>query len=252
MRVFIHPTCAASYRLVKYLAEKGKLDSVELVDVSDPRVVIRWGALSVPFVVYEGSPVAADPLEPREVEEMIEGVYRPVVEDAIDAVRDALIHSSFAAAVALLNDNPVLGLTRELVAAAIRAPFSALDPERVLQEVYSRRESLWGAWRDMVARALGVSFVRETWWGLGGDLDPDRLRTLVREGAVRVWLLGKASIGRAGLPWDPRRASRAVTLVERFVEKGAVGLLKKIRAEQETILTDEGYWRLLRDRLGPL
>ncbi len=249
MKIFIHPTCAVSYKLVRHLAERGKLDSVELVDVTDPRVVLREGALSVPFVVYEGVPAATDPLDPREVEEMIEGVYEPSIGDPLEAVRDALIHSSFAAAVALLHDDPTVGLTRELVAAALRTPFTKLDPERVLQEVYARRLELWKEWRDMVARALGVSFVRELWWSLDGRLDPETLKEHVRRGAVRLWLLAKASIGRSGLPWRPSSMPDAVRSVERFVERGAVGLIRKIEREQKEIMNDEEYWRILRERL---
>ncbi len=255
--IVVHPTCAVSYRVVKRLYRDGLLDKVRLLDARDPRIVLEYRVWSVPWVLVETPlglvPGATDPVSEDEVAAMVEGGYEPPRDmDVVEAFRDTLVHSSFAGAVALVNDDPGLAVSRELVAAAIRAGFrgDAWDAvERALQRLMSVIGELWRGTRGMVERALGVSFVREYWWVKGGGVKREELVAAVEAGAVRAWLLGKASIGRGGLPWDPRIVAERVEGVERFVVKGAVGLLRKIEREQSEILGDEEYWGLMRERL---
>ncbi|AEM39804.1 hypothetical protein Pyrfu_1951 [Pyrolobus fumarii 1A] len=248
--IVIHPTCASSYRLVKTLAKERLLDRVELVDATDPRTLLRYGAWSVPWVVVNGVPAATDPVEPEEVAAMIRGEYKPETREAREAFRDAVIHSAFAASIAFLNDRLDLVVEPGFVSAALRAPYTHVDAERAAQEILANAKELWREIRDMVARALGVSFVRETWWSRGGNLTQDELLKLVDSGAVRLWLVAKASVGRSGLPWDPRVVNERATPIEGFVRRGATGLLRKVEREQKEILGDEEYWRILRDYIG--
>ncbi len=255
--IAVHPTCAVSYRIVKRLYMDGLLDGVRLLDARDPRVVLEYRVWSVPWVLVETPfglvPGATDPVSEDEVAAMVEGGYEPPRDlDVIEAFRDALVHSSFAGAVALVNDDPGLVASREFVAAAVRAGFrgDAWDAvERALQRLTAVMGELWKETRSMVERALGVSFVREYWWVRRGGVKREELIAAVEAGAVRAWLVGKASLGRGGLPWDPRVIAERVEGVERFVVKGAVGLLRKVEREQTEILGDEEYWRLLRERL---
>ena len=257
LAIVVHPTCAVSYRAVKRLAEEGLLDRVLLLDARDPRVVFEYRVWSVPWVLVETReglvPSATDPVSEDEIVEMVKGVYERGDVDPVAAFRDALVHSSFAAAVALVNDDPGIAVSRELVAAAIRAGFDVTPWRLVDESIAEVRDAIRDAWselRGMVARALGVSFVRELWWSRGGSLDREGLVAAVESGAVRLWLEAKASIGRGGLPWDPRHITEVAELVERFVVRGAVGLLRKIEREQKEILGDDEYWEILRKHLG--
>lgn len=248
----IHPSCPVSRRVVLKLADEGLLDSVELLDARDPRTVFEYGVWSVPWLIVNGVPTATDPVSEDEVVSLLRGGEVPV-RSPLEAFSDALIHSSFASAVALVNDNPLLVVERGFVSAAVRAPATRIDVDRAVQVIMER---LPGAWeeglKDKVARALGVSFVRELYWARGG-VTREELIEAVKGGAVRLWLLGKASIGRGGLPWRPYRDIATVAEpVERFVERGAVGLIRRVERELKELEGDSRYWKLLEEHLTRL
>ncbi len=245
----IHPSCPVSRRVVLKLADEKLLDSVELLDARDPRVVLGYGVWSVPWLVLDGVPAATDPVSEDEVVALLRGGdVEP--RDPVEAFSDTLIHSSFAAAVSLINDDPTLVVEHGFVSAALRAPATRADVDRAMQLIVERLPGEWGAGlRDKVARALGVSFVRELYWARGGATR-DEILEAVERGAVRLWLLGKASLGRGGLPWRPYRVvAEAAEPVERFVKRGVVGLLKKVEREVRELEGDARYWELLEKHL---
>ena len=248
----IHPSCPVSRRVVLRLADEGLLENIELLDARDPRIVFEYGVWSVPWLMINGIPAATDPLQEDEIVAILRGGEVPAREP-LDAFSDALIHSSLAAAIALINDNPLLVVDRGLVSAALRAPVTHADVDRAMQVVIDRLPHVWKeGLKDKVARALGVSFVRELYWARGG-ITREELIEAVKAGAVRIWLLGKASIGRGGLPWRPYRDIMVVAEpIERFVVRGAIGLIKRVEKELKELEEDSRYWKLLEQHLTRL
>ncbi len=248
VRILIHPTCAASYEAVKRLHEEGLLGRVELASTTAPGEAMRRAAWSVPWVLVDGEPAATDPVEPAEVAEIAAGTWARRVEDPVAAFMSTVLHSAYAAAVAYLHGSLEPVLDPALASAAARSPLSGVDPGSVLEEVRSRAPGLYEEWEDRLMRALGISYAREAWWASGGALDRDGLRSLATPEAVGAWLVAKASIGRTGLPAKPMPRREAVERLAGFIRRGAAGLVSRVRREQETILRDEEYWALLREK----
>ena len=246
--LYIHPTCATSYRVVKHLASRGLLSRVELASTSEPWGALRAGAWSVPWLVVDGVPAATDPVEPGELEAMLLGEWKPPERvDPVEAVLEAVLHSAYASAVAVAHASLLPALDRGLASAALRAPLSGADVDAVLAELRGAADSLWGVWSDKLVRALGISFVREMWWASRGQLSREELRDTARPHVLGAWLLAKASVGRTGLPGRPLPDPQLLRSMSNFVSRAAAGLLNRVRREQEEILGDEGYWRLLEE-----
>ncbi|NOZ88959.1 MAG: hypothetical protein GXO15_03450 [Crenarchaeota archaeon] len=248
--VYIHPTCATSYELVKALAGEGLLDAVELRDTSSPGPVLRGAVWSVPWILVDGRPAATDPVSAEEAAEIIRGTWSRGVEDPVKAFMETVLHSAYAAALAYLHGSLRPVLDEALASAAVRAPLSGVEPRGVLEAVEAEAERLYGEWEDPIMRALGISYVREAWWASGGTLSRDQLRAAAAPEAVGAWLIAKASIGRAGLPPRPLPPRERVERLASFIQRAAAGLLNRVRREQEQILGDEEYWRLLAGKTG--
>ncbi|KSW12055.1 hypothetical protein CF15_04555 [Pyrodictium occultum] len=250
--LYIHPTCASSYEVVKHLAGKGLLDSVRLVSTAEPAAsqVLGRSVWSVPWLVVDEVPVATDPVEPAEVEAILLGEGPLEAGDPVEEFMEAVLHSAYAAAVAYLHGSVKPVADTALISAATRAPLRGLDVEEVAREVLERADELYAGWEDKIMRALGISFVRELWWAHGGELEKEQVRELATPGNVGLWLVAKASIGRSGLPSRPMPPRERLERLAGFVRRGAAGLLFKVRREQETILGDEEYWKLLGERLA--
>ncbi len=244
--VYVHPTCHASYEAVKTLAREGLLGSVELRGVVNPAEALGRRIWSVPWLLVDGRPAATDPVDPGELVEAVRGVWQRRVVDPVEAFMATVLHSAYAAAVAYVHGSLKPVLDEALASAAVRAPLSGLAPRSVLEEVEANERRLYEQWEDKLMRALGVSYVRELWWATGGDLDREAVRAAATPATAGAWLLAKASIGRAGLPQDPRLRPGAAEALADFVRRGAAGLLNKVRREQEEILGDTAYWELLR------
>ena len=249
--VYIHPTCAASYEAVKELARRGLLDRVELREAT-AAAALREGVWSVPWVLVDGRPVATDPVPAEEVAAIVEGSWSPGSGgfDPLEAFAETVLHSAYAAAVAYLNKGLDQVIDEALVSAATRAPLRGLDPAALAGEIRGKAGELYARWEDAYMRALGISYVRELWWATGGGLDRERLRELATPENIGAWLLAKASVGRAGLPWRPLLERERLERLAGFIQRGAAGLVSRIRREQERILGDEEYWGILEKHLG--
>ena len=241
--IIIHKTCASSYNLYKLLKERGLLDKVTIVEAGSP--VDREGRLvwSVPWLLVGGEPAGTDPLPLEAVIAAIEGDPFPAPKDRVSAFMEAVLHSALAASMVLVNGSlkPVMDI--RLAKAAVHAPLSGADARALLEEVKSREKELLEEWMGKISRAVAISFVREAWWSSGGALSPSALEKLVEAGGFKTWLIGKASIGRAGLPADPRAASEsdAIAEAEQFIIKTAPVLIRRVAKEQDEILGDEEW-----------
>ncbi|MCX8196275.1 MAG: hypothetical protein N3F67_04280 [Acidilobaceae archaeon] len=234
--VYVHPSCYSSYLLLKALGKK--LSGVEFKALRTPQASLSRGIVSVPWVEVGGVPAAADPVEAEEVEQMALGSYSPRPEPE-QAFLKALLGSSFASSLSLLHGDVFPAISEALVSAAIRAPYSGLPVREVAQSLRRSSKALYEAVEDKLARAVSMTYVRELYWAGSAEVKVDRA-------AFSSWLLAKASIGRAGLPLDPREKNEkgidiALSLLESEKEK----MMERVRREQSTIYGDREYLELV-------
>ena len=243
--IYIHKTCASSYRLYRELRENNLLEHITLKNVAKPlddRGRLIW---SVPWGLAGDEVFGGDPMPRELVEAALQGGEVPAG-DPIESFMEAVIHSSLASSLALLYGSLEPVLDEDLAAAAVHAPLSGADPNAVLVEVAEKSREIYSEWSPKMVRALAMGFVREAWWSAGGSLTHESLARLVEAGGFRAWLIGKGSLGRVGLPSDPREiASRdEVRSAEDFILKTARVLVRRVEAEQKEILGDEEWMSL--------
>ena len=250
VRIYIHPTCMTSYKLVKKLYEEDLLGKVELVDTSlvAPSRVLERGVWSVPWVTVKGAPAATDPVDPDEVVEIIMEGRGHLPHDPAERFMETVLHSMYASSLVYMHGSLKPVYSPNLASAAARSPLGGPEPSTVLRAVAEREEELLDRWIDAIMRVLGIGYVRTLWWAAGGgpgELEPPS------QTQVAVWLLSAASMGRVGLPWRPYLDSGRVRRLATFIEKGFKGLLNKVAREQETIMGDEEYWEILEHHASP-
>ena len=245
VRIYIHPTCMTSYRLVKRLHEDGLLDRVELVDTSmvAPSGVFEKGVWSVPWMEVDGKPAATDPVDPEEAVGIILEGWGQIPSNPAERFMETILHSMYASSLVYIHGSLRPVLSPSLASAALRTPLGGPDPHEALKAVAAREAELLERWMDRVMRVLGIGYVRTLWWAAGGghgELEPPS------QTQVAVWLLSTAGMGRVGLPWRPYLDSGRIRRLAGFIEKGFKGLLGRVAREQEAIMGDEEYWEILR------
>ena len=243
--IYFHPSCATSYEVIRGLKAAGALEKVRLVRTVSPSAALAARVWSVPWVTIDGAPVATDPTSADEVLAILRG-ERVDVGDAEEAFMTAVLHSSFASAVALLHGDVKPVVDEEFVSAALRAPLSGADVKKAAEAIRSKSSRLFEEWRDKIRRALAVSFVREAYWASGGAITPEGLEGLASPLSVGLWVIGKASIGRSALPAVPSRPpTEDFEAIASFVRRSARGLLLKVAEEQRAIYSDAEYLKLV-------
>lgn len=242
--IFLHKTCGSSYNLYKQLKDKGLASKVSLREATSPvdhRGRLIW---SVPWVILDGTPLAADPVDASVIEAALHG-GQVQAGDYTTMFMEAVLHSALATSMVLLarSLSPVLDM--DLASAAVRAPLTGIDPSKVVEEVRLQSSRLYDEWSGKLARALAMGFVREAWWAFSGDIDGEKLEALVGSGGFRTWVIGKGSLGRVGLPSDPRVIARypEISEAEDFIIKTGGILLRRVAREQTAILGDAEWMR---------
>lgn len=244
--IYVHKTCASSYRLYRELSRRGLLEAVELRPLVSP--VDDSGRLiwSVPWLLVNGEPAGTDPLSVEVVLAALGDAAAEPPRDVGEAFMEAVLHSALAASIVLVNDSLKPVLDERFVSAVLHAPITGLNVARAAGEIREREEELLSEWLGKIARAVAISFVREAWWASGGAINDASLAKLVESGGFKTWLLGKASVGRLGLPGDPRDLAEnpRVAEAEEFIVKAAPALIRRVIREQEEVLGDEEWMRI--------
>ncbi|MEB3779501.1 MAG: hypothetical protein GSR85_04640 [Desulfurococcales archaeon] len=244
--MYIHPTCATSYSIIKYLYEKDLAGRLRIVNTSNTLNIPGFKIWSVPWITYKGKPIATDPVDGEEVEVLING-GNIEVKDPIEAFMNTILHSVLASAISVLHASiePVVDV--DLINAATRGTLQSDDLVGIIEKIRLASDKLYSEWRDKLVRALAVSFVRDAWWGSEGELDSEQLQSMASGNYISAWLIAKAGIGRVALPDNPLRYDKeAVKIMSKFISSNARGLIRKIEREQEMILSDHEYWEVIK------
>ena len=86
---------------MKSLARGNLLGEVEIVAAESPIYVQRYSAWSVPLLLLNDTPVAADPLSPGDVEALIR--QRDItLKDPVEAFKETIIHSGYLSSIVAL------------------------------------------------------------------------------------------------------------------------------------------------------
>jgi len=249
LKVIVHPTCPSSRSLLLGLEERGLLGKVDVVVAVDPwrsTSISRGIVWSVPWVIRDdGTPIAADPVSTDELEVIIQGGDMNISKDPMDAFVEAVLHSGYATVVSLLHESlePVLDLG--FVSAALRSPLTHEDPDAFIKSVRRELDSLYSRIRGKLLRAAAIGFARDLYWALGRRIDGETLGRAATSWNVATWMIAKASIGRIGLPSIPGKP-RAAGEIADFLARTSNGLARRIRKEQEEIVSDERFNEILR------
>ena len=245
VEVFIHPTCISSYHLVKGLLERRLLDKLVLHVACDPSYALKRGAFSVPWVVVDGVPTAADPVSVDEVESIIEGKpLEPL--DPVTAIKNTILHSGYLSSVVALWGSFKPVVTVDVISIATRSYLTRVDVYEALRAVSAKGEELYRELIGQITRSLAVGFTRELFWASNGALDEETLKSTATPLVVGAWLIAKASVGRIGLPSRPWKAGKEVAIeVANFIQRSSKGLLNKVKEEYTVIASDEDYWRVV-------
>ncbi len=228
VEIFVHKTCPSSAKLLNEIKEAGLQEKVKIIDTSllGPAGVLRYNVWSIPWMMVDGEPAAADPVSLEEVKAALEGKKLVLEGDYTQLFMNTVLHSSFASVQIVVHGslNPVLD--ESLASAAVRSPLSGVEPDVVLNQVREHADKLYNRWIDSISRVAGMAVARMLFWAKG-SLTKDDLAS-IDESLVSAILLSLASIGRAGIPIPvkPKEALR----VTRFLRRGAAGLAKRITA----------------------
>jgi len=242
VEIVLHTTCYSSYSLYRGLKAKGLMGRVKLVEARSPslRGFLVW---SVPWMLVDGRPAGADPLEVDVVEAALGGAGVKPPKRLHEAFMEAVAHSTAASSLVAVSSSLEPVLDEALASAAARSPLTGVDPREVLEEVSREGGGLLEEWLPRLGRALAVAFAREAWWSRGGSLTPEELEGMVDSGVFRLWLLAKASLGRAGLPRDPRSyGGPAVEEAEEFARSLAPRIVARVAEEQASLSSDGEWW----------
>lgn len=230
VQILVHKTCPSSSRLLSELRSLGLEGKVEVIDTTllGPSEALRRGVWSVPWMLVDGQPAAADPISVEEVKAALEGKRVRVEGDPAQMFMETVLHSSFASVQVVVHGSLDPVLDWSLASAAVRAPLSGINPDYVISDVERRKSELYSEWIDKLSRMAAMAVARMLYWAKG-SLTREDLES-VDESLVSAILLSLASIGRAGIPVPvkPREAWRVV----RFLRRGAAGLARRTVAAE--------------------
>lgn len=244
MRIYYHPTCASSYRVLGELSRRSLLDRVELVRVSHvaPTRALAEEIWSVPWLTDDGGPLATDPIEPEEAASIVELGRARLPEEPVRAFMSAVLASLYASALTYVHGSLRAVASRRFAEAALRSRLGGPDAGELIGTILREDPALVEDYRGKLMRTLSYGVVRTLWWA-GGGVRPEEPPS---EREVGLWLLSSASLGRVGLPDAPHTvASRARELAE-AVRSDFERLARKVDEEQSAIMHDSEYWALVR------
>ena len=247
VRLYIHPLDYSSYRTFMLLYEMGVLEKITIVNAvfPGPSSVLRRGLWGVPWIEFNGKPVAVNPISVDELLDLVQGTSFSPPKPPVDLFVDAVKSNILPASLVLLHGSLYPVVDENLAMAATRSILTGVDVEQVLEEIADRERELYADIESNIASIIAYNYLWDKEVVVGVEEEEQKLTRAV---CLLNWLIGKASIGSTGIPHiAPQRSDleRRVNLVRKYLEVNWEGILRKVRRELETIRSDEEYWRML-------
>ncbi len=238
--LYFHPTCATSWRVLKFLHREKLLEEINTTDVTmiGPSKSL-YGIWSVPWVTIKGKPAATDPIKPEEVRDILEG-SAAVPRHRASAFIRTVLHSLLASALMYIHNSIKPLLDEGLVSAAMRSPLGGPSPKEVISELEEQENSIVERWLEDTKYTLAMGYVRTLYWVSGGKEEAPSDRE------IGTWLLAAASVGRSGLPHKPQLIRDKIRDLTEYVEGNIRSLMEDVKKEQELIMNDEEYWGIVK------
>jgi len=236
IEILLHSTCKSSYILYKALRHR----NIKFKFVEYPYVeYIRAGIFSVPALFVDGVLTLLDPIEPQDVENLIEGGIGSDfdVEEGVENFANGVVASQALSTIVLLHKSFAPVLEPELTSILSRARYHKREElvGPIVEEIKRRDREIFAEYFEHIVKSVVYGMIRELYWH-GMSLEDVDLNH------VKMWLLAKATLGRVGLPTPrpsvPQDVAEAMYSILR--ERGEL-YLDKIREEQELLLSDREF-----------
>ncbi|MCE4624990.1 MAG: hypothetical protein F7C35_03905 [Desulfurococcales archaeon] len=237
-KLIVHPSCPSSKSILERLVVSSLFEKVEVIIIDTPSKIptgiFPW---AIPFLLSpEGTPLAMDPLDWRELESIVESNWEWDGRSDEEQFVTSVLYSAYASATALVHGgfDPLL-TSYSFIAPALRTSLRGIEVSEISDKLRRDSTRLYLAARDKIARALSIALVRFLFYG--GLREPEKLKAIDVE-QVSALVLAMASIGRGMLPLKPRRPDMVEQMVA-FIRRGAVGLLRRVEMEHKRVYTPE-------------
>lgn len=200
LKVYYHPACYTSYSLIKAAKERNL--NFPLIDVSkNMSFAISKRVLTVPLIEKNGEFIYGGPINIDVALKILSGEEVSLsINNPIESFGLAVVDSAAASSIVLTANSakPLLDLKDFIIAAT----GLSLDENKSkkLEELQNyinlKDEEFVQNWRKKMLATLSYNFMRERMYlGIDGE---------VNEKELLLWIVGKTSIGRAGVPYLDR------------------------------------------------
>jgi len=241
IRIVLHHTCKSSYTLYKALKGTPGLKFEMATLPYFP--YLRQYVLSVPAVFVNERLLLLDPVEPGDVQALLDGKTEKEldVDEAVEnAVRGVMASQALLSAVMLYKSlKPILD--PELAAVISRARFHRQEHKtpQIIQRIMEREEEILTEHWEHLVKLLTFGLVREMYW-LGIDVEE------VEKSHIKMWLLAKATVGRLGLPHPvPKTREEVVDSVYAVLREAGRRYMDRVAEEQQIIQSDAEFTSLI-------
>lgn len=255
VKVYVHPTCPASVKLMLKIKDEGLSAEVELIDISKrPYAAFEKGILSVPAVEISGNIIVQGVVHDRAIEFIRRGRAETLkyadVQELIDRFTAGILESFAVTAWAYVNWSltPILE-NRQFVSSVIGVygnDYHTIAPRLKLQ-VEERENELLRNMSDSMIRSIAYNAVREMYWMNTHPTTSRELEKRVSEATFTHWIQVRGCIGRVGLNLRPATGSlhNRIRKAYRYLVEKYEEILPRIIREQEKVRTmlEEYGWK---------
>lgn len=260
LKIYYHPTCITSYKLLRRLYDEGFLDEVDLIDTSlEVGDALSKEIFSVPWIEdMSGNILLAGPVN---IDIIVNWIDKGAITFIGDATKEilfrnfinGLVDSQAASTLAVVHWSLRPLMTTKFLEATTwaniyRGGIELL--EKLRMDILEREENiLRELFKNKLRATLSIGFMRELYWAYGGIL-PERLEN-ISPPHIALWMLSKASIGRVGLPFPTIREDFFLRILEIYdwLAKNYIFTINYIKKEQKTITSDEDLWIKIKKKL---
>ncbi len=251
----MHPTCKTSYNLIKKLYnEEELLKKTIIIDVaSKPFYAIAMGVLSVPIIILKNDPLYAGPIDAEKAIRLLKEPSRlPSQNGSIKELAEKIpliIGDSQALSSILVYNGleAVLGYKN-----TIKAGLGVRDNHTVdnaIEEFIKNKELVEKAYRKAV-RNLAYNTIRLLYWTYCNRMKHVRdFEEFLSLDHLALLLETSAIYGRIGLiHYRRKHVVEKTRPVYEYIRNRFDKILEYVVSEQEEIIGDEEYLKILEDK----
>lgn len=200
-KLYVHPYCISSYKVIKYLLKRNILNKLTIVSlVNGDTLFLEKIVPSVPALEINNKIVAIDPLEPefigRIISKMDISTYIPLnSEQIIKRFLDSILASSYLVIHLYFGRISLRNIINSsFTEYALRIYFSNLDLKRIKEVLLDRIDYIQSKISDIIPNIVAINYLRDLLIVNGFKVNRDEAISIEK---IRLWSLAKNSIGRS-------------------------------------------------------